>query len=97
MGSITQYEGIYIKVDDELHQTIKGMISDDYIERFKAEYKQVVIRAKRLDNIITKATNNEIEFNLDSKLEQLIRQHEIMLLYKSILEDRAKTEGINLD
>ncbi len=97
MESITHEEIVYINVDNELNQTVKGMISTDYIERFKAEYKQVVIRAKRLDNIITKATNNEIEFNLDSKLEQLIRQHEIMLLYKSILEDRAKTEGINLD
>ena len=81
----------------ELKDTINGMISDDYKERFKAEYNQVVIRAKKLGYIITKAENNEIEFNLASKLEQLKKQLNIMCAYIAILEDRAKTEGINLD
>lgn len=97
MGSITHQEEIFIDVDNELHQTVKGMISGDYVERFKAEYKQVVIRAKKLGEIIVKAENNKLEFNLASKLEQLNKQLNIMCAYIAILEDRAKTEGINLD
>ena len=97
MGDITHLEEIYINVDNELHQTIKGMISDDYIERFKAEYKQLIIRLDRLKDIIDKAKTNNIEFNLSCSLELLEAQATYMDGYAKILRNRAANEGINLD
>lgn len=99
MGSITHYdlEQIYINIDDELHQTVKGMISDDYKERFKAEYKQLVIRADRLGDIINAANENRLGYSLTCSLELLDQQLNYMCGYMAILEERAKTEGINLD
>lgn len=97
MGSITHQEEIFIDVDNELHQTVKSMISDDYKERFIAEYKQLVIRADRLTDIINKAYENKLGFNLTCSIELLDRQLTYMCGYMAILEERAKLEGINLD
>lgn len=97
MGNITRQEEIFIDEDNELHQTVKGMISDDYIERFKAEYKQLTIRLDKLNNIIYKAKLNSIEFKLNSSLELLEVQAMFMDGYASVLRDRAASEGINLD
>lgn len=97
MGNITHEEIVYINVDDELNQTVKGMISDDYKERFIAEYKQLVIRADRLTDIINKAYENKLGFNLTCSIELLDRQLTYMCGYMAILEERAKAEGINLD
>lgn len=38
----------------ELKQTVEMMNSADYKERFKAEYMQVVIRYKKLANMLEK-------------------------------------------
>ena len=40
----------------ELKQTVEMMNSADYKERFKAEYMQVVIRYKKLANMLGKWT-----------------------------------------
>ncbi len=97
MGNITHQEEIFIDVDNELHQTVKGMISDDYIERFKAEYKQLIIRLDRLRTIIYKAKTRKISFQLESSLQLLEAQASYMDGYASVMRDRAATEGINLD
>ena len=81
----------------ELKDTVDGMLSDDYIERFKAEYRQLIIRITKLYSIIEKAKINNLGFQLSSKVEQLDKQLDIMLRYASILRERAATEGINLD
>ena len=80
----------------ELKDTIDGMISDDYKERFKAEYKQAKIRYYKLGEILRKDRENKLEFKLTSK-ELLIEQYKAMHKYITILELRAATEGINLD
>ena len=83
------------------------MCSDDYIERFRAEYIQTKIRYEKL-----KKLNNKIEaanltkFNPPSKTvempkhdcpEQLLRnQQHIMGDYLHILEVRAVIENIEL-
>lgn len=80
----------------ELKDTIEGMLSDDYKERFKAEYKQTKIRYYKLIEILIKADENTLEFKLTNK-DLLIEQYKAMYKYIAILEQRAIAEGINLD
>lgn len=81
----------------ELKDTIDGMISDDYKERFKAEYKQLVIRLEKLEIIINKAKDKSLEFNLSCPLKVLETQAWYMKSYAEILRNRAGYEDINLD
>lgn len=91
-----------------LKDTVKLMNSEDYKERFIAEYWQTKIRYEKL-----KAFNTKIEAaqrmrfsELDSKLEEpahdcpadlLVEQQHVMGEYLHILEVRAVIENINLD
>ena len=81
----------------ELKDTIEGMTSEDYKERFKAEYQQLVIRYNKLSEVIKKHFNGTLEFNLSCDINLLLEQRAAMGTYKEILEDRAKIEGIELD
>lgn len=87
-----QYEDVVIDTTNELHTTIYGMISDKHRDRFKAEYRQLIIRIDRLtDRLSTyKRQYKAIELDL------LERQLKAMYDYKNILELRASLEGINL-
>lgn len=87
----------YINTEDELHQTVKGMISDDYKERFKAEYKQLIIRLDRLNKIINKMKEDKLDFKGFCSLDVLIAQSRHMDAYASLLSYRALVEDINLD
>jgi hypothetical protein len=90
--------------------TVEGMLSSDYKERFKAEYQQTKIRYEKL-----KAFNNKIEAarlttcdpfvsyakrvdepKHDCPEEMLRNQQRIMGEYLHILEVRAVVEGIEL-
>lgn len=84
----------------ELKETIELMCSDDYKERFIAEYDQVKIRYEKL-----KAFCNKIEVEImlekettkyDCPLELLRKQQKYMGLYLSVLEKRALIEDIEL-
>lgn len=97
MGNITHEEIVYINVDDELNQTVKGMISDDYKERFKAEYKQLIIRLDRLNKIINETKEDNLGFRAFSRLDVLKAQSKYMEDYAKVLRYRARAEGINLD
>lgn len=97
MGNITHQEEIFIDVDNELHQTVKGMISDDYKERFKAEYKQLIIRLDRLNDMLNKYNNARLSFAPATPISLLEKQYRIMADYKRVLDERAIYEGINLD
>lgn len=90
-------EEILIDVDNELHQTVKGMISDDYKERFKAEYKQLIIRLDRLNDMLNKYNNARLSFAPATPISLLEKQYRIMADYKRVLDERAIYEGINLD
>lgn len=79
-----------------LADTINNMLSEDYSERFKAEYNQLTIRLERLENVISKAEANDVTFNNNKSLEILKAQRETMQSYKKILETRADNEGIRL-
>ena len=42
---------------EELKETVELMLSNDYKERFKAEYYQLKIRIDRLYNMLSKMEN----------------------------------------
>ena len=81
----------------ELKDTIEDMLSDDYKERFIAEYNQVKIRVTKLDSLIHRYANKELNFTPQTPIDVLVRQKIFMFRYMKILEDRATYEGINLD
>lgn len=84
----------------ELKETVELMNSEDYKERFVAEYHQVKIRYEKLKNFCNKI---EVEEMLgkevtkhDCPLELLREQQKYMGLYLSILEKRALIENVEL-
>ena len=81
----------------ELKDTIDGMLSKDYKERYIAEYRQLDIRITKLDAILEKEDKKKLEFKLNTPIEMLLDQYYAMLKYRRILRARAKYEGINLD
>ena len=80
----------------ELKETIDGMLSADYKERFKAEYQQTKIRYQKLHNMLIKADAGTLEFTPTCPLELLREQKAAMGKYLYILEVRAEMEGIDL-
>lgn len=80
-----------------LKDTISMMVSDDYKERFKAEYFQTKIRYIKLSEFIIKYEAGELNFKPSCSLNLLINQKQCMNNYLNALELRAKIENINLD
>ena len=91
--------------DMELKDTIEMMTSDNYKERFKAEYYQIKIRYEKLKDLNTRkeaadrTMGSAVEFPMPvcvCPYDVLIEQQSIMEHYLHILEVRAKIEGITL-
>ena len=80
----------------ELKDTIEMMQSEDYKERFKAEYYQLRIRLEKLHAMTVKYEAGKLEFEPKCSLNLLLRQEAHMLEYLRALEVRAKVEGIEL-
>ena len=80
----------------ELQETVEMMNSNDYKERFKAEYYQLKIRTIKLASFLRKYKNNELDFAPKCSYEFLRMQWQTMINYMMILESRAKIEGIEL-
>ena len=76
----------------ELKETINEMLSDDYIDRFKAEHKQLVIRINNLNDYIKYYKKNISTLELDLLSKQLTA----MIEYRNILELRAAIDKIDL-
>ena len=79
----------------ELKDTIKLMNSDDYKERFKAEYYQTKIRYDKLREMLIKCHDNVPELK-SRTLEALDTQMYYMGKYLNCLEMRAEIEKIEL-
>lgn len=79
-----------------LKDTINGMISNDYKERFIAEYQQLVIRYNGLKNMLIKWDRNELPFTPTCPRSTYNMQIKVMTDYIAVLEARAVMEGINL-
>ena len=80
----------------KLSQTVDMMTSSDYKERFKAEYAQVVIRYKKLKNMLDKWDKNELTFTPTCPRSTYNIQVKAMADYIAILEARAVMENIIL-
>ena len=80
----------------ELKDTVPMMISDDYKERFVAEYTQLKIRYDKLYAVLEKYAADKLDFKPTCPIEILYEQLDHMEAYLSVLETRAKYEGIEL-
>ncbi len=81
---------------NELRDTIKMMNSEDYKERFKAEYYQVVIRYQKLKSMLNKWDNDQLEFAPTCPRSTYNMQITAMTDYIAVLEARAVMEGVEL-
>ena len=80
----------------ELKDTVEMMGSNDYKERFVAEYVQLKIRYKKLYAVLEKYAADKLDFKPTCPIEILYEQLDHMEAYLSVLETRAKYEGIEL-
>ena len=80
----------------ELKDTIELMNSEDYKERFKAEYLQTKIRYDKLHKMIIKYEAGTLDFEPSCNLSLLTQQANFMGNYLRILEIRAEIEKIEL-
>lgn len=80
----------------ELKDTIDLMNSEDYRERFKAEYYQTKIRYDKLYKMIVKMEAGTCNFTPSCSLEILEEQARQMGMYLHVLEVRAQIEKIDL-
>lgn len=79
-----------------LAQTVAKMISDDYKDRFVAEYYQTKIRYNKLRHLITQVASGTSEITPTCPLHILEAQLEDMDQYLADLEVRAEIENIDL-
>lgn len=79
----------------ELKDTIERMTSEDYKERFIAEYLQTKIRYNKLHKTLVKYDAKVLDFELKN-IDLLREQAAAMLRYLYILETRAEIEKINI-
>lgn len=79
-----------------LKDTVEMMNSDDYKERFKAEYYQLEIRVNGLKKMLDKWDNGELDFTPTCSRNTYNNQFEYMVNYMTVLADRASMEGIEL-
>ena len=94
-----------MELNMELKDTTTMMNSEDYKERFRAEYLQTKIRYEKLKAFNTKIEASRHTTYLENKVpmpkhdcpdELLIDQQSAMGHYLHILEVRAVIEGIEL-
>lgn len=80
----------------ELKDTIELMNSEDYKERFKAEYLQTKIRYNKLHKMVIKYEAGTLDFTPTCPIDILQAQKRAMGEYLYNLEIRAELEEIDL-
>lgn len=80
----------------KLADTVSDMTSDDYKERFRAEYTQLALRLSGLRSMLYKYENGTLTFAPECSIDLLKRQANVMTNYLAILEERAHKENIHL-
>lgn len=80
----------------ELRDTAEMMQSEDYKERFKAEYLQLKIRYQKLDAMLAGYKSGLLDFTPTCSISILDEQRTVMAEYIAVLEVRASLEGIDL-
>lgn len=69
---------------------------EDYKKRTADEYQELGTRMVKLQNMLIKNSNGELDFELTCPVDLLERQLKVMREYMEILEERASIEGIVL-
>lgn len=80
----------------ELKDTVALMESDDYKDRFRAEYWQTKIRYEKLHKMIVKYDAGTLNIKPDCSISLFREQKSCMGNYLNLLEIRAEIEGIEL-
>ena len=80
----------------KLDETVNLMCSNDFKDRFIAEYVQLVIRLSKLDTVVNNASDTHFEVD-DITKALMLKQHDAMESYKVCLEKRADILGIDLN
>ena len=80
----------------ELERLIELMKSEDYKDRFRAEYYQLEDRIDKLVNMLEKYKAGTLNFTPSCSYELLSYQLQTMNAYKRVLEERAEIEGIEI-
>ena len=81
----------------ELKDTVDLMTSEDYKDRFKAEYLQTKIRYEKLNNMLIKHEAGTLDFMPICPIEKLEDQLYYMNEYLRTLKVRAEIENIELE
>ena len=81
----------------KLSETVVGMNSADYKERFKAEYNQLAIRYYGLRGMLDKWDAGTLPFKPTCPRSTYNMQLAAMTDYLAVLEARAVMESIELD
>ena len=80
----------------ELERLIELMKSEDYKDRFRAEFYQLEDRIDKLSNMLEKYKAGTLNFTPTCSYELLSYQLQTMNAYKRVLEERAEIEGIEI-
>lgn len=80
----------------ELNDTIELMKSNDFKDRFRAEYHQLKIRLEKLSGMIDKYNDGSLPFAPKCNIDILDAQYELMTAYLCVLKERAIIEDIKL-
>lgn len=80
----------------ELERLIELMKSEDYKDRFGAEYYQLEDRIDKLANMLEKYKAGTLNFTPSCSYDLLNGQLKSMLLYLEYLTERAEIEGIEI-
>ena len=80
----------------ELKDTVQQMLSEDYKDRFKAEYYQTKIRYDKLVDMLNRWDKGQLLFPPTYPRELLWRQVTVMEDYMDLLIERSIAEGIDL-
>ena len=83
-------------INVELKDTVELMNSDDYVQRFQAEYLQTKIRYDKLHKMLIKHEAGTLDFTPKCSIEVLKEQKAYMGNYLRMLEVRAEIEDIEL-
>lgn len=84
------------KREATLKDTCDMMTSDDYKERFRAEYMQVVIRYGKLKTMLDNWDSGDLNFTPTCPRSTYNMQIRAMADYIAVLEARAVMEGVDL-
>ena len=80
----------------KLSNTVEMMNSENYIDRFRAEYFQLNIRINGLSKMLQGYKEGTLSFKPSCSYELLHTQLVYMKNYREALERRAKIENISI-